>query len=87
MELSEEPAAERAGRRGKACPGRTRMVSPSVQYMAGKAYPKAVYANDSEYFAGIAKAYKTEPQNLYDPGLRNEQIDDPNLACKTLQTG
>jgi methionine synthase II (cobalamin-independent) len=55
--------------------------------MAGKAYPKAVYANDSEYFAGIAKAYKTEPQNLYDPGLRNEQIDDPNLACKTLQTG
>jgi methionine synthase II (cobalamin-independent) len=58
-----------------------------LRYMAGKAYPKAVYANDSEYFAGIAKAYETVPQILYDAGLRNEQIDDPSLACKTLQTG
>ena len=50
-------------------------------YKAGKAYPKDVYANDAEYFADIATAYRTELQILYDAGLRNVQIDDPNLAC------
>jgi methionine synthase II (cobalamin-independent) len=51
-----------------------------LRYKAGKAYPKEVYANDAEYFADIAKAYRTELQILYDAGLRNVQIDDPNLA-------
>jgi methionine synthase II (cobalamin-independent) len=53
-----------------------------LRYKTGKAYPKEVYANDSEYFADIAKAYRTELKILYDAGLRNVQIDDPNLACK-----
>ena len=53
-----------------------------MRYKEGNAYPKSVYANDDEYFADIAKAYQTELQILYDHGLRNVQIDDPNLACK-----
>ena len=52
-----------------------------MRYREGKAYPKSVYANDEEYFADIAKAYQTELQILYDHGLRNVQIDDPNFAC------
>lgn len=32
------------------------------------------------YFADLAKAYQTELKILYDAGLRNAQIDDPNLA-------
>ena len=52
-----------------------------LRYKTGKAYPKEVYANDEEYFADIAKAYQTELQILYDAGLRNAQVDDPNLAC------
>jgi len=45
-----------------------------------RAYPKEIYANDAEYFADIAKAYRAELKILYDNGLRNVQIDDPNLA-------
>lgn len=52
-----------------------------LRYKTGKAYPKEVYANDQEYFHDIAKAYQTELQILYDAGLRNAQVDDPNLAC------
>jgi len=51
-----------------------------LRYKTGKAYPKEVYASDAEYFADIAKAYRTELKILYDNGLRNVQIDDPNLA-------
>lgn len=40
-----------------------------------------MYQNDDEYFADVAKAYRTELQILYDNGLRNGQVDDPNLAC------
>ena len=59
------------------------LASPNwyhFRYKEGKAYPKNVYANDEEYFADIAKAYQTELNILYDRGLRNVQIDDPNLA-------
>ena len=52
-----------------------------LRYAQGKAYPTDVYRNDQEFFADIAKAYQTELQILYDHGLRNAQIDDPNLAC------
>ena len=55
-----------------------------MRYREGRAYPKNVYSNDKEYFADIAKAYQTELKILYDNGLRNVQIDDPNLACKLL---
>lgn len=51
-----------------------------LRYKTGKAYPKDVYATDAEYFADIAKAYRAELKILYDAGLRNVQIDDPNLA-------
>ncbi|RYP14751.1 hypothetical protein DL765_006166 [Monosporascus sp. GIB2] len=51
-----------------------------LRYKAGKAYPLDVYANDAEYFADIAAAYRTELQILYDNGCRNVTIDDPNLA-------
>jgi methionine synthase II (cobalamin-independent) len=53
-----------------------------LRYREGQAYPKEVYASDSEYFADIAKAFQVELQTLYDAGLRNVQFDDPNLACK-----
>jgi len=39
-----------------------------------------VYSNDDEYFADVAKAYQAELKILYDAGLRNAQVDDPNLA-------
>lgn len=52
------------------------------RYGPGKAYLPGVYANDDEYFADVAKAYQTELKILYDAGLRNAQVDDPNLACE-----
>jgi len=60
------------------------MAAPNwyhLRYKTGRAYPKEVYATDAEYFADIAKAYRAELKILYDNGLRNVQIDDPNLAC------
>ncbi|OBR07057.1 5-methyltetrahydropteroyltriglutamate-homocysteine methyltransferase [Colletotrichum higginsianum IMI 349063] len=51
-----------------------------LRYQKGHAYPKDVYANDGEYFADIAKAYRTELDVLYSHGVRNVTIDDPNLA-------
>ncbi|KAF2220876.1 hypothetical protein BDZ85DRAFT_203124 [Elsinoe ampelina] len=50
------------------------------RYKEGKAYPSDVYSSDEEYFADIAKAYQTELDILYKAGLRNAQVDDPNLA-------
>jgi len=41
-----------------------------------------VYESDEEYFKDVAAAYQTELKILYDAGLRNGQVDDPNLACK-----
>lgn len=54
------------------------------RYGPNKAYTKDVYANDEEYFADVAKAYQTELKILYDAGLRNGQVDDPNLACMLI---
>ena len=54
-----------------------------MRYKEGNAYPKDVYQTDGDYFADIAAAYQAELQTLYDHGLRNVQIDDPNLACKS----
>lgn len=51
-----------------------------LRYKKGRSYPASVYANDAEYFADIAVAYRTELQILYDAGCRNVTIDDPNLA-------
>lgn len=63
------------------------LTSPSwyhFRYGPNKAYTKGTYANDDEYFADVAKAYQTELKILYDNGLRNAQVDDPNLACLYL---
>lgn len=60
------------------------MISPSwyhFRYRAGRAYPKDVYANDEEYFSDVAKAYQEELKILHANGIRNVQVDDPNLAC------
>ena len=54
-----------------------------LRYKEGKAYPKDVYANDEEYFADIAAAYRTELKILYDAGLRNAQVDDPNVRIRS----
>ncbi|KAI7581479.1 hypothetical protein D0869_01523 [Hortaea werneckii] len=59
------------------------LTSPSwyhFRYGPKKAYLNGVYNNDDEYFADVAKAYQTELKILYDNGLRNAQVDDPNLA-------
>ena len=59
------------------------LTSPSwyhFRYGPNKAYLPGVYNNDDEYFADVAKAYQTELKILYDAGLRNAQVDDPNLA-------
>lgn len=54
-----------------------------LRYRKGKAYPADVYANDEEYFADIAVAYRTELKILYENGVRNVTIDNPNLACES----
>lgn len=62
------------------------LASPSwyhFRYGPNKAYAKGVYENDDEYFADVAKAYQTELKILYEAGLRNAQVDDPNLACES----
>ncbi|KAL9081078.1 MAG: hypothetical protein Q9157_000282 [Trypethelium eluteriae] len=59
------------------------LASPSwyhFRYGPNRAYVKGVYANDDEYFADVAKAYQAELSILYEAGLRNAQVDDPNLA-------
>ncbi|EMC96227.1 hypothetical protein BAUCODRAFT_467393 [Baudoinia panamericana UAMH 10762] len=59
------------------------LTSPSwyhFRYGPKKAYVNNAYSNDDEYFADVAKAYQTELKILYDNGLRNGQVDDPNLA-------
>ncbi|KAF1999594.1 5-methyltetrahydropteroyltriglutamate-homocysteine methyltransferase [Amniculicola lignicola CBS 123094] len=59
------------------------MISPSwyhFRYKAGRSFPKEVYANDEEYFEDVAAAYQTELGILHGLGIRNIQIDDPNLA-------
>ncbi|KAL9055585.1 MAG: hypothetical protein Q9162_003482 [Coniocarpon cinnabarinum] len=62
------------------------LASPSwyhFRYGPKKAYVNNAYDNDDEYFADVAKAYQTELKILYDAGLRNAQVDDPNLACQS----
>lgn len=63
------------------------LISPSwyhFRYKAGRAFPKEVYATDEEYFEDVAKAYQEELKLLHGMGIRNIQIDDPNLACRCL---
>lgn len=61
---------------------RLRSCRYHFRYGPKKAYAPGVYANDEEYFADVAKAYQVELKILYDAGVRNIQVDDPNLACE-----
>ncbi|KLT43900.1 UROD/MetE-like protein [Cutaneotrichosporon oleaginosum] len=70
--------AQKLGREAKLT-----MISPvwyHLRYNEGEAYPSDVYNSDEEYFADIAAAFRAELDILYDAGVRNVQIDDPNLA-------
>ncbi|CAI7643169.1 unnamed protein product [Penicillium discolor] len=51
-----------------------------LRYKDGQAYPKDVYKTDDEYFADVITVFQKELQVLYDHGLRNVQIDDPNIC-------
>ncbi|CAI7610621.1 unnamed protein product [Penicillium glandicola] len=51
-----------------------------LRYKDGQAYPKDVYKTDDEYFADVIAVFQKELQVLYDHGLRNIQIDDPNIC-------
>lgn len=78
-------AAAKAGREAKLT-----MISPvwyHLRYKEGEAYPSSAYKSDTEYFADIAKAFRAELDILYDAGVRNIQIDDPNLACEPISFG
>ena len=46
----------------------------------GEIYDSSVYRNDEEYFADIVTVFRTEIMTLYEAGVRNIQIDTPNLA-------
>lgn len=68
--------------------GKITIITPSwfhMRYKQGKAYTPEAYANDSEYFKGVAQVYQAELDALYKAGLRNVQFDDPNMAyfCST----
>ncbi|KAH8081287.1 hypothetical protein HD553DRAFT_90847 [Filobasidium floriforme] len=59
------------------------LPSPSwyhLRYAPSRAYAPGVYENDDEYFKDVAKAYQKELGLLYEKGVRNVQVDDPNLA-------
>lgn len=63
------------------------LISPvwyHLRYKQGQAFPKDAYATEEEYFKDIAAAYRVELDILYQAGLRNIQIDDPNFACKSF---
>ncbi|KAJ5184000.1 5-methyltetrahydropteroyltriglutamate-homocysteine methyltransferase [Penicillium capsulatum] len=51
-----------------------------MRYKQGKAYTPEAYANDAEYFQGVAEVYQAELDALYKAGLRNIQFDDPGMA-------
>jgi methionine synthase II (cobalamin-independent) len=59
------------------------IISPTwhhIRYKSGKAYDHSPYTNDSEYFSDLVVAYQEEIAVLYNAGLRNIQIDAPELS-------
>jgi methionine synthase II (cobalamin-independent) len=58
------------------------IISPTwhhIRYRSGRAYDQSPYTNDSEYFSDVVAAYQ-EIAVLYSAGLRNIQIDAPELS-------
>jgi methionine synthase II (cobalamin-independent) len=65
--------------------GTCKMTMPSALYhylalRPGKIYTADAYTSDREYLADLAAVYRQEIRTLYDAGLRNIQIDDPELT-------
>lgn len=60
------------------------MPAPSYQHIQlkpGTAFTAdSGYRTDEEYFIDLGKAYAAEIRALYDEGVRNIQIDDPNMT-------
>jgi methionine synthase II (cobalamin-independent) len=62
-----------------------KLTMPSVAYQyltlrPGRIYAADTYSSDREYLADLAAAYRQEIQDLYNDGLRNIQVDDPQLT-------
>ncbi|KAK5128897.1 hypothetical protein LTR85_000230 [Meristemomyces frigidus] len=52
-----------------------------IQLKPGTAFTTASgYGSDEAYFKDLGKAYAAEIKALYDEGVRNIQVDDPNLT-------
>ena len=52
-----------------------------MQLKSGSAHTStSPYSSDAEYFADLTEVYRREFQTLYDAGLRNIQIDDPQMT-------
>jgi methionine synthase II (cobalamin-independent) len=63
------------------------MITPAwfhQRYKQGKAYSPEAYANDAEYFKGVAEVYQAELDQLYKAGLRNVQFDDPDATSISM---
>lgn len=52
----------------------------------GTAFSPDIYSTDREYFADLTEAYRAELKVLYEAGLRNIQIDDPQLLYFILDS-
>ncbi|KAJ4354267.1 uncharacterized protein N0V89_006001 [Didymosphaeria variabile] len=65
------------------------LPSPTWQHVwlsKGRTYSSDVYSSDQEYFADLTAAYRAEIRILYDAGLRNLQVDDPQLLYFILES-
>ena len=51
-----------------------------MQLKEGRVWENGVYDNDEAFFEDVTVAYRKEFQVLYDAGVRNIQVDDPNLT-------
>lgn len=60
------------------------MPAPSYQHIQLKPgtalSASSGYESDEAYFEDLGKAYAAEIKSLYDEGVRNVQVDDPNLT-------
>ncbi|KAF2095360.1 5-methyltetrahydropteroyltriglutamate-homocysteine methyltransferase [Rhizodiscina lignyota] len=52
----------------------------------GRAYSTSAYNSDEEYFGDLAAAYRQEIRMLYEAGVRNIQVDDPQLTFLLMES-
>lgn len=65
--------------------GQCKVTIPSptyfhIQLQQGKAWEEGVYDSDEAFFDDVCAAYRKEFEVLYQAGVRNIQVDDPNLS-------